>query len=224
MTPRIGLTILPELRWREAEPRWRAAEEMGFDHLWTYDHLTWGGLPDSPWYGTVSTLTAAALVTRHVGIGTFVASPNFRHPAAFVRVIRTPDNPRATVAGLRHACCDSSISRTVVARSPTVVVCRSVSSELDHESLLIGRGWSSTRSRCGPIRQRCSLCCSYGAGAALPTRCGPTVGRLPRISTGASGRGMTGRRRACRTWRASRLSWSLCRHRLVARDPAGQST
>ena len=89
MTPRIGLTILPELRWREAEPRWRAAEEMGFDHLWTYDHLTWGGLPDSPWYGTVSTLTAAALVTRHVGIGTFVASPNFRHPAAFVRDVQS---------------------------------------------------------------------------------------------------------------------------------------
>lgn len=88
MTPartRIGLTILPELRWREAEPRWRAAEAMGFDHLWTYDHLTWGGLPDSPWYGTVSTLTAAALVTERVGIGTFVASPNFRHPGAFVR-------------------------------------------------------------------------------------------------------------------------------------------
>ena len=89
MTPRIGLTILPEVRWREAEPRWRAAEEMGFDHLWTYDHLTWGGLPDSPWYGTVSTLTAAALVTRHVGIGTFVASPNFRHPAAFVRDVQS---------------------------------------------------------------------------------------------------------------------------------------
>lgn len=88
MTPRIGLTILPELRWREAEPRWRAAEDLGFDHLWTYDHLTWGGLPDSPWYGTVSTLTAAALVTRYVGIGTFVASPNFRHPAAFVRDVQ----------------------------------------------------------------------------------------------------------------------------------------
>ncbi|AKT50353.1 LLM class flavin-dependent oxidoreductase [Arsenicicoccus sp. oral taxon 190] len=90
--PRIGVTILPELRWRDAEPRWRAAEEMGFAHLWTYDHLTWSGLPDSPWFGTVSTLTAAALVTERVGIGTFVASPNYRHPGAFVRDVLALDD------------------------------------------------------------------------------------------------------------------------------------
>ena len=23
------------------------ADAMGFDHLWTFDHMTWGGLPDS---------------------------------------------------------------------------------------------------------------------------------------------------------------------------------
>ena len=61
---RFGITILPEHRWADAEPLWRRSEELGFDHAWTYDHLTWGGLPDSPWYGTVSTLTAAAMVTR----------------------------------------------------------------------------------------------------------------------------------------------------------------
>ena len=50
---RFGLTILPEHRWSDAAPMWRAAEELGFDHAWTYDHLVWGGLPDSPWYGTI---------------------------------------------------------------------------------------------------------------------------------------------------------------------------
>jgi alkanesulfonate monooxygenase SsuD/methylene tetrahydromethanopterin reductase-like flavin-dependent oxidoreductase (luciferase family) len=77
---RFGLTILPELPWAELRPRWEAAEAMGFDHAWTYDHLVWGGLPDSPWYGTMPTLTAAALVTERIGLGTFVSSPNFRHP------------------------------------------------------------------------------------------------------------------------------------------------
>ena len=82
---RFGITILPEHRWADAEPLWRRSEELGFDHAWTYDHLTWGGLPDSPWYGTVSTLTAAAMVTGRIRLGTFVTSPNYRHPVTFLR-------------------------------------------------------------------------------------------------------------------------------------------
>lgn len=89
---RFGLTILPELPWAELRPRWEAAEAMGFDHAWTYDHLVWGGLPDSPWYGTTPTLTAAALVTERIGLGTFVSSPNFRHPVVLHRDVQSLDD------------------------------------------------------------------------------------------------------------------------------------
>jgi alkanesulfonate monooxygenase SsuD/methylene tetrahydromethanopterin reductase-like flavin-dependent oxidoreductase (luciferase family) len=89
---RFGITILPEYRWSEAEPKWRRAEQLGFDHAWTYDHLTWGGLPDSPWYGTTPTLTAAALATSTIKLGTFVTSPNFRHPLALTREILALDD------------------------------------------------------------------------------------------------------------------------------------
>jgi alkanesulfonate monooxygenase SsuD/methylene tetrahydromethanopterin reductase-like flavin-dependent oxidoreductase (luciferase family) len=89
---RFGLTILPEIPWTEAAPRWRAAEEMGFDHAWTYDHLVWGGLPDSPWFGTTPTLTAAALLTSTIGLGTFVSSPNFRHPVTYFRDVQALDD------------------------------------------------------------------------------------------------------------------------------------
>ena len=89
---RFGLTILPELPWAELRPRWEAAEAMGFDHAWTYDHLVWGGLPESPWYGTMPTLTAAALVTRRIGLGTFVSSPNFRHPVVLHRDVQSLDD------------------------------------------------------------------------------------------------------------------------------------
>ena len=89
---RFGITILPEYRWSEAAPKWRRAEEFGFDHAWTYDHLTWGGLQDSPWYGTTPTLTAAALVTEKIKLGTFVTSPNFRHPLALTREILALDD------------------------------------------------------------------------------------------------------------------------------------
>lgn len=89
---RFGLTILPELPWAQLRPRWEAAEAMGFDHAWTYDHLVWGGLPESPWYGTTPTLTAAALVTERIGLGTFVSSPNFRHPVALHRDVQSLDD------------------------------------------------------------------------------------------------------------------------------------
>lgn len=86
---RFGICILPDLTWRESRPRWQRAEEMGFDHAWTYDHLVWGGLPDSRWFSCIPTLTAAATVTRHIDLGAFVVSPNFRHPVAFSREVAT---------------------------------------------------------------------------------------------------------------------------------------
>ncbi|WP_370250307.1 LLM class flavin-dependent oxidoreductase [Nocardioides sp.] len=77
---RVGLTILTDLPWREARPRWRAAEEMGFDHAWTYDHLVWGGLPEAPWTTPTPVLGAVADLTERIGLGLMVATPNFRHP------------------------------------------------------------------------------------------------------------------------------------------------
>ncbi|GAA4590116.1 alkanesulfonate monooxygenase SsuD/methylene tetrahydromethanopterin reductase-like flavin-dependent oxidoreductase (luciferase family) [Actinoplanes octamycinicus] len=82
---RFGIVILPDQRWAEASRRWRLAEEFGFDHAWTYDHLGWRDLIDGPWFDAVPTLTAAATVTERIRLGTYVASPNFRHPAHFAR-------------------------------------------------------------------------------------------------------------------------------------------
>jgi alkanesulfonate monooxygenase SsuD/methylene tetrahydromethanopterin reductase-like flavin-dependent oxidoreductase (luciferase family) len=82
---RFGLALLTDQPWAEAAPRWRATEEMGFDHAWTYDHLVWGGLPDSPWVGATPTLAAAAAVTSRIGLGTLVSAPNFRHPYLLFR-------------------------------------------------------------------------------------------------------------------------------------------
>ena len=89
---RFGVTILPEHSWSEAEPRWRAAEELGFDHAWTFDHVTWGGLPDSPWFAAVPTLAAAAAVTSRIGLGTFVTSPNNHHPVQLMREVLALDD------------------------------------------------------------------------------------------------------------------------------------
>ncbi len=89
---RVGIVILPEHRWSEAAPRWREADAMGFDHAWTYDHLVWGGLVGSPWFGAYPTLTAAAGVTERIRLGTFVTSPNYRHPYLLLRDLLTLDD------------------------------------------------------------------------------------------------------------------------------------
>lgn len=68
------------------------AEEYGFDHAWTYDHLGWRSLVDKPWFDAVPTLTAAATVTSKIRLGTLVASPNFRHPAHFARELTALDD------------------------------------------------------------------------------------------------------------------------------------
>ena len=89
---RFGIIILPDQRWQDAARRWRQAEEYGFDHAWTYDHLGWRSLVDGPWFDAVPTLTAAAVITSRIRLGTFVASPNFRHPVSFARQLTALDD------------------------------------------------------------------------------------------------------------------------------------
>lgn len=87
-----GIVILPQSDWPAAARRWRQAEEYGFDSAWTYDHLSWRSLADQRWHATVPTLTAAATVTSRIGLGLFVASPNFRHPVPFAKELATLDD------------------------------------------------------------------------------------------------------------------------------------
>lgn len=88
---RFGIVILPQHDWPDAARLWRGAEDFGFDHAWTYDHLAWRGLAGERWHATVPTLTAAAMVTSRIGLGTFVASPNYRHPVPFAKDVATVD-------------------------------------------------------------------------------------------------------------------------------------
>ena len=89
---RLGIVILPQQPWAVARPLWQRAEELGFDHAWTYDHLSWRSLADEPWGATLPTLTAAAGATSRIRLGTFVSSPNFRHPVPFAKELATVDD------------------------------------------------------------------------------------------------------------------------------------
>ena len=89
---RYGIVILPQDNWPEARRKWMLAEELGFDHAWIYDHLSWRSLADQPWGATIPTLAAAAAATSRIRLGTFVASPNFRHPVPFAKELATVDD------------------------------------------------------------------------------------------------------------------------------------
>src|SRR6266511_6085256 len=86
---RLGVLILPEYRLPALAERWSRAEELGFDHAWTYDHIAWRDLRDSTWFAAVPTLAAVAAATSTSRLGTLLASPNFRHPVPFARELLT---------------------------------------------------------------------------------------------------------------------------------------
>ncbi len=88
----VGLVILPTDRWSEARRQWEWADEAGFATGWTYDHIRWGGMPDGPWHAAVPVLSAAAVVTSRLRLGTLVATPNFRHPVTLAREAITLDD------------------------------------------------------------------------------------------------------------------------------------
>lgn len=98
---RIGVVLLPELNWDRDRERWRRAEAYGFDHAWTYDHLAWRTMADGPWHATLPTLAAAALETGGIRLGTWVTTPNFRHPVPLAKELMTLDvmsRGRVTIA------------------------------------------------------------------------------------------------------------------------------
>src|SRR5471030_1909868 len=65
---------------------------MGYDHLWTYDHLSWRRYRGRPWFSALPWLTGLAGGTDRIGLGTMVASPNLRHPVTLAQDAVTLDH------------------------------------------------------------------------------------------------------------------------------------
>jgi len=84
---KVGIKLnapIREVRWGAIRDMATAAEEAGFDSLWTEDHQFGprdGGDPWEAW----SVLSALAAVTRRVDLGPIVASTNFHSPVILAR-------------------------------------------------------------------------------------------------------------------------------------------
>ena len=88
----IGVLLLPTDPWPETVARVQRLEALGYDHLWTYDHLTWRRYRERPWHAAIPWLTGVACATSRVEIGTLVASPNIRHPVTLAQEAITLDH------------------------------------------------------------------------------------------------------------------------------------
>jgi len=89
---RIGVLLLPTDPWPQTVALAQRLEMLGYDHLWTYDHLSWRRYRDRPWHATIPWLTGLAAATSSMRIGTMVASPNFRHPVTLAKDAMTLDH------------------------------------------------------------------------------------------------------------------------------------
>jgi len=89
---RVGVVIIPTDPWPVAVARARAVEAFGYDHLWTYDHLSWRRYREEPWHAAIPWLTGVAAATERIRLGTMVTSPNFRHPVTLAKDAMTLDH------------------------------------------------------------------------------------------------------------------------------------
>jgi alkanesulfonate monooxygenase SsuD/methylene tetrahydromethanopterin reductase-like flavin-dependent oxidoreductase (luciferase family) len=89
---RLSTVILPVYPWVRGQEVWRRAEALGFHAAYTYDHLSWRSFRDRTWFGALPTLTAAAVVTERLRLGTLVTSPNFRHPVTLAKELMSLDD------------------------------------------------------------------------------------------------------------------------------------
>jgi alkanesulfonate monooxygenase SsuD/methylene tetrahydromethanopterin reductase-like flavin-dependent oxidoreductase (luciferase family) len=71
----------------------RHVDELGYDHLWTWDHLyAIFGDPYQPIFEGYTSLAAWAMVTRHVRLGLMVGANTFRNPGLVAKMITGLDH------------------------------------------------------------------------------------------------------------------------------------
>jgi alkanesulfonate monooxygenase SsuD/methylene tetrahydromethanopterin reductase-like flavin-dependent oxidoreductase (luciferase family) len=92
----VRLGILPWSQatdWESLEAVARRAEELGYEHVWTWDHLhAIFGDPDQPIFEGWLTLAAWAQVTSRVRLGLLVGANTFRNPGVVAKMATTLDH------------------------------------------------------------------------------------------------------------------------------------
>ena len=104
---RLGVLLFTQAaEWSDLEARARRVDELGYDHLWAWDHLyAIFGDPYQPIFEGYTTLAAWAKVTSRVRLGLLVGAVTFRNPALVAKTLTTLDHMSGgrAIAGLGGA-------------------------------------------------------------------------------------------------------------------------
>lgn len=111
---KLGLSVYPQgTTWEAMADTVRHADELGYDSIWTWDHLLGIGLNGrQPVFEAWTTTAAWAAITRHATLGLLVCANTFRNPGLVAKSAVTVDHVSggrfvlglgATYRGLEHA-------------------------------------------------------------------------------------------------------------------------
>lgn len=91
---RLGIALWPQATdWPAFLAAGRRVDALGYDHLWTWDHLMSAvGDPERPVFEGYTTLAAWAAVTSRTRLGLLVGANTFRNPAVVAKTIATIDH------------------------------------------------------------------------------------------------------------------------------------
>jgi F420-dependent oxidoreductase-like protein len=98
MTPgselRLGIALWSQASdWPGFLEAGRRADRLGYDHLWTWDHLyAIFGDPHQPIFEGYAALAALAQATERIRLGLFVGANTFRNPALAAKSVTTIDH------------------------------------------------------------------------------------------------------------------------------------
>jgi alkanesulfonate monooxygenase SsuD/methylene tetrahydromethanopterin reductase-like flavin-dependent oxidoreductase (luciferase family) len=92
--PKLGLSLYPQqTTWEQLAGVARRADELGFDSLWTWDHLIGIGRHGrQPVFEAWTTAAATAAITTRATIGLLVSANTFRNPGIVAKSAVTVDH------------------------------------------------------------------------------------------------------------------------------------